>query len=551
MPKRPLILRDYQAELSKLLISSIGKHSVHAPKARDMGGTTTMLAVIYWIWQHFDEFVALLGSSKQEYVDKAGEPKCLFWKLDYFWKNLPWWMRPPLRPKIDRKENAMINPINGSAITGESTNPNFGRGSRPAVIMLDEFANVECGYDVLSATGEATETRWFVSTFEGAYGAFYKIYQQMMENEPEHVFSMHWSKHPTKRRGLYTSETVNGRKRIKILDTDFKFPEKYKFVLDVDGKLRSPYYDDYCLKKAGSPQEVAQQLDMEPQAAGYQFMSTQVCEAICMKHSRRPVHRGEFVFTDPNGKVEWRERGDGPVQLWVHLQHDLTYKSEHDCGAGADISMGVGNKSGSNSAGAFYDGFTKEKIAQIITPDMPPHVFARYMAAAGRFFTGPNGPALLNWEDNGPGVSFRYELLHEIKYPRVWYRGDDRKPNSPKGTVPGWQTSGKNKDGLLNNYKAGLLEDRIFNRCAAAVMECAEYVHTENGIEYSKSMQTIDQNAAGERHGDMVIADALAYLAISDLPSMVAEEEPEIPQDSIYGRQRERQEMRRRAKGSW
>lgn len=537
-----------------MLLKSIGVHGVCAPKSRDIGGTTIALAVIYWLWQNYDEFLALLGSSKQEYVDKAGEPKCLFWKLDYFWKNMPWWMRPPMRPKIDRKENAFINPLNGSAITGESTNPNFGRGSRPAVIMLDEFANVECGYDVLSATGEATETRWFISTFEGAYGAFYTTYKKMLEHEPEHVFSMGWWKHPQKRAGLYTTEVINDVKKIKILDTTFVYPDGYKFVIDKPGKLRSFYYDNYCRTKAGSPQEVAQQLDMEPQAAGYQFLATQVCEQLVQKHARRPVHRGEFVFTDPNGEVTWKERSDGPVELWVNLQYDMKYRSDHDAGCGCDIGKGAGKDNGSNSVASFYDALTKEKIAQITTTEMPEHVFARYVVAACRFLAGPNGPALLNWEANGPGQTFGWEVMHELKFTRLWMAGDVRKPNAPKGKTPGWYTTGGrggNKNGLLNNYKAGLLEDRIINRSGPAIMECSEYVQTEDGLEHSKSLQTQDLTAAGESHGDMVIADALAYLAIGDLPAMQQPSAPVIPENSWMGRRKAYLEKQRKSKGSW
>jgi len=553
-PHRPLILREYQEEFSDLLIRSIGEHDVLAAKSRDMGGTTVPLAVLLWLWHFYPNFTAILGSSKQEYVDKKGNDKCLFWKMDAMLARMPWWLRPPVRPKVDRIENTLINPINESSITGEATNPNFGRGSRPAVILLDEFASVDFAYAVLSATGEATNTRWFISTFEGAFGAFYERWKKMSAETPERVYSMHWSKHPEKSKGLYTSTLVNDKFELQILDKNYKFPEGYKYTLD--GKLRSVFYDDYCRNKAGSPQEVAQQLDMQPQEAGFQFMSTSTCQEIAAKHARRPVARGEFVFDNATtGEVRFIEKSDGAVWLWANLTPTGQYSGNQDVAAGCDIATGTSATKGSNSVACFYGSTSKEKLCQITTDKMLPHQFARYVVAACRFFTGPNGTALLNWEDNGPGQVFRVSLLQELRYLRLWMSSDNRKPNAPKSKVPGWRSDVDSKKLLLNQYKTALLEDKIINRCHDAIMECAEYVNQVRGdrmvIEHCKALQTKDKNSSGELHGDMVIADAIAYLAISDLPENIVLDKPSVPELSWMGRRKLWEQKHKSAKGSW
>ncbi len=557
-PDRLFILRDYQEELAALLIKSIGVHEVIIPKSRDMGGTWVPLAVLEWLWQHYEMQNALLGSWKQDYVDKAGDPSCLFWRLEYIWRKLPRWFRPPVRAKVDRKMNTLINPVNGSVITGEATNPNFGRASRPGIIMLDEFAAVDCAYEVLSATGAATSTRWIISTYAGAFGAFYKKVQDKLKTNPGHVFAMHWTKHPDKRRGLYRSIKVGDVYELEIIDKEYEWPldergrNTYRFILD--GKTRSPYYDNYEKEVAGTKQEVAQQLDMEPQAAGWQFMTNIVCEQIALRHARPPVDRGEFVFDDPMGEIKWQSKADGIVQLWCHLTaRDVAYDHAHDVIVGCDIGKGTSEEKGSNSVASFYDSLTKEKIGQITTSQLPAYQFARYVVAAANFFAGPNGPALVNFEDNGPGEDFRDEMVKVLGFRRLWMRRDRRKVDERPTDIPGWHSTKDNKKALLNAYRAALNEDRLWNRCREAIMECSEYVtQPDLSIAHCDSIQTQDLNSAGESHGDMVISDAVAYLALGDSPSIAEEEaEPEIPENSFLGRKMRFQEQKRATRGSW
>ncbi|MFI7879908.1 terminase, partial [Acinetobacter baumannii] len=70
-------------------------------------------------------------SRNEDYVDKKGDPKALFWKLDYMIKKDPEW----LQPKINRTKLHIENMDNGSTIEGESTTQRAGRGGRFTLIL--------------------------------------------------------------------------------------------------------------------------------------------------------------------------------------------------------------------------------------------------------------------------------------------------------------------------------------------------------------------------------------------------------------------------------
>ena len=73
----------------------------------------------------------LLVSRVQDYVDKPGNPKALFWKIDFLLNNFPPWLKPRgYREANHRRLLHIENPENGSVIDGESTTGNVSRGDR-------------------------------------------------------------------------------------------------------------------------------------------------------------------------------------------------------------------------------------------------------------------------------------------------------------------------------------------------------------------------------------------------------------------------------------
>ena len=199
-------------------------------KSRDMGASWLCLEMMLWWWLFCPSTPLLIASRKEDYVDSRGDPDTLFWKLDYQLARLPGWMRPA----VDRTSMHLGNRGNGSTIDGESTNRDIGRGGRRKAILLDEFAAVENGREILAATADATPCRVFNSTPQGRGNAFADV---RFSNKVR-VITLPWWEHP---------EKGKGRREI-----------------DDGGKLRwtSPWYEAECGRRT-SRKEIAQELDID------------------------------------------------------------------------------------------------------------------------------------------------------------------------------------------------------------------------------------------------------------------------------------------------
>jgi len=176
-PKRPpyhLRFRpfDFQKRLIRDIVKAIRDgDDIFIEKTREMGATYTVLGVMIWFWLWQPAFNALLGSRKEDYVDNrrggmtGNKEESLFGKIDYMISRLPSFILPA-GWNADKYFNYMslANPENGNVISGESSNPNFSRGSRRTVILLDEFAFWDNDSGVWGATADTTNCRIVLTT---------------------------------------------------------------------------------------------------------------------------------------------------------------------------------------------------------------------------------------------------------------------------------------------------------------------------------------------------------------------------------------------------
>lgn len=536
-PRVPFILYPFQERAAASLIEALGKEDRLVEKSRDMGATWLILLVFVWRLIFYEDQSFLVGSRKQEFVDKTGDPKCLFAKIDFVLENLPPWMVPPIARKLNHIENLRLK----SVIDGESTNENFGAGDRRVAVLLDEFALSEFGYKILQAVGDVTHCCIYNSTPMGASGAYFDTREKMAHETPHRIIRLHWADHPLKNRGLYTSD----QGKLKIIDKDYEFPAYYNFILD--GKLRSVAYDQRELR-AANRQIMASQWDIDYVKAGFQFFDGNKLSALLAdkKTVRRPNVRGEVV-RDTDGKITFIANENGRLQLWFDPPVDgkLPFM---DIVIGCDIASGSGESS-SNSSASIVRRSTGEKIGELTSSLIAPNDFANYCLVLCDWFNH----ALLIWERNGPNGAQFGKVVKDAKYSHLYYQRREARFDFAKYKEPGWYTNDESKAILLGTYAEALWSGGFVNHSEQALLECGHYVQNGKKIEHSRSLAGAneDPTAVGESHGDRVIADGLAYRGVRDRPGGGDKPTPAQAPVGSFAWRRNQWEANRRSERLW
>jgi len=505
-PEYPFICFPFQEEalLNVLHCIDVGQ-DIFTDKSRDMGASWIYLIAITWLWLFKEMSSCLLLSRKEEYVDKAGDPKSLFWKIDYIIKKLPRF----LRPRFNRNNLHLENINNGATIEGESTNSNAGRGDRKLVILMDEFADVKDGFKLLSATADVTNCRIFNSTYSGSGNAFYEIsrWDSLMK------LRFHWSQHPEKGEGLYR---VNKDKTIDIIDKEWheKNPG-YEFKLDhgyYDG-LHSPWYDKECTRRTMI--EIKEQLDIDPHGSGAMFFDANMVDDLIDNKTIVPYFVGnlEYDLNDKNSKPCFKQNSNGYLSLWFPVRNGELIKSHHNTVMGIDISAGTG---ASNSVICVYDIVTGDKLVEYVNSKIKPWKLAKLAMAISRFLSIQKQSHII-WEANGGGGREFTDQIIEDNYSNIYYKTDDESIGKKISDKPGFYSNTEKKKALLGLYSKCLLNEYIKNYSKRACSELREYIFDDNGnVVHSRQLRSEDPSGAKDNHGDIVIADALCAKIINE-----------------------------------
>lgn len=170
-------------------------------KSRDMGMSWLLVALSATICLFTPGVVVGMGSRKEEYVDKIGDPKSLFWKLRTFVSLLP----PEFRDGWDEKKHAphmrIAFPGTGSSITGEAGD-NIGRGNRTSFYIVDEAAHLERPKLVDAALSATTNCRIDLSSVNGMGNPF----AEKRFGGKIDVFTFHWRDDPRKDDAWYAKQ---------------------------------------------------------------------------------------------------------------------------------------------------------------------------------------------------------------------------------------------------------------------------------------------------------------------------------------------------------
>ncbi len=134
-------------------------------KPRDVGATALTMnwALKHWLFDEY--FNARIGSRKEDYVDRPGDPDTLFFKIDYTMQRLPKWMLPRgWNENLNRTYMKLTRPDSSNSIVGESANAQFARGGRQTIVIFDELGFWNNARSAWESAGDVTKTRLAMTT---------------------------------------------------------------------------------------------------------------------------------------------------------------------------------------------------------------------------------------------------------------------------------------------------------------------------------------------------------------------------------------------------
>lgn len=219
----PFIPFDYQTKFIDWLEKLVFKLKTNGlnDKSRDMGATWTVICLMakHWLMpKGGTAFQALVGSIKASDVDEVGNPSTILEKLRIQLKLTPHWMLPK-GWKGTFPEMKCVNPENGSSITGETANEDFGRSGRYTMIWFDEFAAFQLAEAADTASSQSTYSRIYTFTPKGSSN----FAARLRHNGNIPVMSLHWKEHPLKDERWYQYQklTMTPVQVAQELDIDY------------------------------------------------------------------------------------------------------------------------------------------------------------------------------------------------------------------------------------------------------------------------------------------------------------------------------------------
>lgn len=190
----PFLLYERQREWMEYAIRKWKERAPAAtPKSREVGVSWCAVALSATLCLFNEGMVIGFGSRKEEYVDKKGDPKTLFWKAQTFLENLPVEFRGGFDARRHAPHMRIIFPMSGSIMSGEAGN-NIGRGDRTGITFVDESAFIENPEAIEASLSLTTNCRHDISSYNGTANPFYR---RCTEGKIE-PFNFHWRDDPRK-----------------------------------------------------------------------------------------------------------------------------------------------------------------------------------------------------------------------------------------------------------------------------------------------------------------------------------------------------------------
>ena len=557
----PFITWPHQEPVILEIKKHLGSRDIGIEKSRGEGMSWIgiLLALHDWLFDPGSK-VGLVSSTEKK-ADDPGNMDSLLAKVDWELTKLPKWMAGV--KDVDWKRNisdhSLVNLRNFSQINAFAATADAGRGGRYKWFMPDELAFWESPTDsrFMTSIRGATESRLVISTPNGnanEYASFMHTPSNVVR------LTLDWKDNPTRNRGLYVLEggkpvAVNPDKNplapeydpptAEILDLFSRLRNK-GFTLE--GRQRSPWYDNECDRADSTPRTIAQELDRDYGGSKARIFTSDFIAKVA-KSVRLPVKKGTLIFHPETLEPMFSHDESGQLLLWTNLDVRNRPPAKSYV-VGCDISSGLGGDYTSNSTIEVIDLTSMEQVAELASNTIQPADFADLAIAISKWFHG----AFLAWEANGPGNGFGRRVLDQ-KYGNIYCRTLQWKRVKKQTKEAGWWTDMKSKELLFSDLLRMGQTGELTIRSDALSKEFSQYIRIGAKIEHELSATTMDDGASGAAHGDRVIALGVAVQASKERPSASVQlksylnENP--PPNTMAWRQKEYEDSLKEKESDW
>jgi len=390
-------------------------------KSRDMGVSWIVVSVFTWRWLKRESGNnTLVGSRKEDLVDKKGNLDTLLEKARYQIYKIPDWLVPTgFNPLKHDNHLQLYNPSNSNTIQGESTNEHFATGGRYRAVLFDEAAKWgELAEAAWISAGDSTPCRIAVSTPFGMGNHFAKL----RFSKSIKVLSFHWTKHPIKSQGAYCDLVTR--------------------------KVRSPWYDKECERRKATPLAIGQELDIDYVTSGSPAFSPEYIKIIKTRSEHEEKALKPYKLNVNSGFPVVSQIGN--ITIYRPPRKNCQYV------IGADVAEGVGL--GDFSAAIVLNRHTMD-IDAVYHARSSPDTFAFELMTLGYMYAGcdPRKAALLAIESNtiGKGTVLRCD---EENYPNLYYHVNEHLATKKQTMRLGWLTTRPTKLILVSE-----IENHLYN----------------------------------------------------------------------------------------
>jgi hypothetical protein len=561
IPKRlPFVPWEHQEQPIRQLREHLGFVDIGIEKSRGEGFSWIVIYLALHDWL-FDEGANVGLVSRTE--DEADDPEnsdSLFWKIDWALARLPKWMAGLKGTDWSRNlsKHSLTNFRNGSQINADAATGSVFRGGRKKWALFDEFGFFKKGEDkqALASSQGATNSRLFVSTVNGSDNEYHRVM-----HEPSNMLRIivDWKDNPSKNRGLY--ELKEG-KPVAVDAVRNPLPDDYANFTDrirdlhsrlrlkgfkLEGKLRSPWYDNECDRPGSTPQLVAQELDRDYGGSMWKLFNHDFF-AEAEKGIKPPLVQGNLTYHPETLEPEFDRSPDGPMLLWCDLDHSRR-PPVRPYVIGCDVATGLGGASSSNSTIQVIDLVTMEQVFEFADNRTQPSELADLAIAVAHWFHN----AYLAWEVGGPGNAFTFRVLRR-KYANVYYRRQIQQRGDKKLKDLGWATNDGTKEMMFSELLRAVLKSDVTIHSKALLNEFNQYVRIDGTIQHILSRKGDDDNTGGKSHGDRVIGFGVALMASKDRPvneKAADEYHGPPPPNSMAARKQEWDAAQDKEDGEW